>query len=171
MSNTKSSKATGVVASGGRVLQMLERISPAAKDRAAKFLARLHVRAYRLTGGSQVGSRGTPSLLLTTTGRRSGQVRTTALFYLPDGTRQVLVASYAGDDRHPQWYLNLLANPAVTVQVGRDVWRATATTLTDDDRESIWPRLVQNYPGYADYQQRTTRELPVVALTPAAHAV
>jgi deazaflavin-dependent oxidoreductase (nitroreductase family) len=153
-------------AAGGRLLQGLERLGPATKDRTAKFLAGLHVKTYRSTGGRFVGRPGAPTLLLTTTGRRSGEPRTTALFYLPDGDRQVLVASYGGDDRHPQWYLNLVADPEVTVQIGADERRVTATTLTDPERAALWPRLVENWPGYAGYQRRTTRELPVVALTP-----
>src|SRR5581483_6357610 len=157
-------------AAGGKMLQGLETLNPKVKDRVAKSLASLHVRAYRLTGGRFVDRPGAPSLLLTTTGRRSGQSRTTALFYLPDGDRQILVASYAGDTRHPQWYLNLVADPKVTVQLGKQVRQATATVLTGPEREAIWPRLVENWPGYQGYQERTTRQLPVVALTadPAA---
>src|SRR4051794_12436023 len=114
MSRSIGEKVMGAgSAASGRMLQALERFGPTGKDRVAKFFTRLHVRTYQLTGGRFVGRPGAPSLLLTTTGRRTGQPRTTALFYLPDGDRQVLVASYAGDDRHPQWYLNLVAHPDV----------------------------------------------------------
>jgi deazaflavin-dependent oxidoreductase (nitroreductase family) len=135
------------------------------KDRASKLFADLHVTAYRATGGRFVGRPGAPSLLLTTTGRKTGRPRTTALFYLPDGDRQVLVASYAGDRRHPQWYLNLVAHPEVTVQIGTDTHAAHAAVITGPERDSLWPRAVANWPGYATYQARTSRELPLVALT------
>lgn len=166
MPRTIADKILGIApAAAGLLFPILERRSPAAKDRASKLFADLHVKAYRATGGRFVGRPGAPSLLLTTTGRRTGQPRTTALFYLPDGDRQILVASYAGDDRHPQWYLNLTAKPTVTVQIGTDTFQALATVITGPERDALWPRAVDNWPGYADYQSRTTRELPVVALT------
>ena len=167
MSRTRADRVKGLAfEAGGRLLQVLEKAGPAVKDNTAKTLAGLHVKAYKLTGGRLVANPGAPSLLLTTTGRKSGRPRTTALFYLADGDRQLLVASYAGDARHPQWYLNLQAHPEVTVQVGGEVRKATATLVTGAERAGLWPRLVENWPGYADYQTRTTRELPVVALTP-----
>lgn len=150
---------------GARVLQVLERRDPAMKDRMAKALATAHVRAYRATGGRFVGRPGAPTLLLTTTGRKSGQPRTTALFYLPDGDRQVLVASYGGDARHPQWYLNLVADPDVTVQLGRQTRQAHATVASGPERAALWPKVVANWPGYQGYQERTDRELPVIVLT------
>lgn len=166
MSRSTADRVRGIgSALGGRMLQVLERINPNLKDGTAKFLATLHVKAYRLTGGRFVDRPGAPSLVLTTTGRKSGQPRSTALFYLPDGDRQVLVASYAGDVRNPQWYLNLSSDPNVTVQIGKDVHKATATVVTGPERASLWPRLVENWPGYAGYQSRTERELPVVVLT------
>ena len=165
MSRTKMDQVRGVgSAVGGRMLQQLERINPQLKDKVAKFLATQHVKMYRMTGGRFVGNPGAPSLLLTTTGRKSGEPRTTALFYLPDGDRQILVASYAGDVRNPQWYLNLAANPTVTVQVGKNVRTTTATLVTGPERAALWPRLTENWPGYQDYQNRTERELPVVVL-------
>jgi deazaflavin-dependent oxidoreductase (nitroreductase family) len=169
MSRSRADRVRGLAfEAGGRLLQVLEKAGPAVKDNIAKTLAGLHVKAYKLTGGRFVSNPGAPSLLLTTTGRKTGQPRTTALFYLPDGERQVLVASYAGDARQPQWYLNLAADPNVTVQIGGDVWESTATLVTGAERAALWPRLVENWPGYADYQTRTTRELPVVALTARA---
>jgi deazaflavin-dependent oxidoreductase (nitroreductase family) len=159
----------GILGAGSRagawLLQRLESRSPASKDRLARTLAGLHVTTYRLTGGRLVGRPGAPTLLLTTTGRKTGQPRTTALFYLPDAGSQVLVASYGGDARHPQWYRNLLANPVARVQLGRTVITAHATVATGTLRERLWPLVVANWPDYADYQARTERELPVVVLT------
>jgi len=150
---------------GAYILQGLEHINPRWKDRLVKAIASAHVQLYRRSGGRwRIDRPGAPALLLTTTGRKSGQPRTTALYYLPDGDRQILVASYVGDIRHPQWYLNLAAEPTVTVQVGTTARDAVARVLTGDERTAIWPRLVENWPGYAGYQQRTTRELPVIAL-------
>lgn len=168
MSRTIGDRLRGVgPAAGAKLLQSLERINPAAKDRAARAVAGWHVKAYRRMGGRYVSRYGAPTLLLTTTGRRTAQPRTTALFYTPHGDRQVLVASYAGDHRHPQWYLNLAADPEVRVQIGNDVWAATAEVATGPEREALWSRVVETWPGYRSYQARAPRELPLVVLTPA----
>jgi deazaflavin-dependent oxidoreductase (nitroreductase family) len=152
---------------GAWILQGLERVNLGWKDRLVKTIAAAQVALYRRTGGRWFFDRpGAPALLLTTAGRKSGQPRTTALYYLPDGDRQVLVASYVGDARNPQWYLNLVAQPKAIAQIGSTVRDVVARLLTGDERAAIWPRLVENWPGYAGYQQRTSRELPVVALEP-----
>ena len=131
-----------------------------------RLLGRFHVRVYRLTRGRFVGRVGkAPILLLTTIGRRSGEPRTAPLLYLRDGERLVVVASFGGTPKHPVWYLNLTANPAVTVQIGRETFAATASTANAENRARIWPQLVEMYPGYAGYQEKTTREIPVVLLT------
>ena len=131
-----------------------------------RLLGRFHVRVYRLTRGRFVGRVGkAPILLLTTIGRRSGEPRTAPLLYLRDGERLVVVASFGGTPKHPVWYLNLTANPAVTVQIGRETCAATASTANAENRARIWPQLVEMYPGYAGYQEKTTREIPVVLLT------
>jgi deazaflavin-dependent oxidoreductase (nitroreductase family) len=130
-----------------------------------RFLGRLHVRLYRLTGGRFVGRVAkSPILLLTTTGRRSGEPRTAPLLYLQDGDRLAIVASFGGHPKHPVWYLNLTANPEVQIQVGRERFAATASTATAGERERLWPKFVEMYPGYAGYQEKTTREIPVVLL-------
>ncbi|MBL7497237.1 nitroreductase family deazaflavin-dependent oxidoreductase [Frankia sp. CNm7] len=113
-------------------------------------------------------SEGVPTLLLTTTGRRSGQPRRTALIYGQDGGDYVIVASVGGAPKHPLWYLNLTADPAVTVQVGADVFEATARVATPDEKARLWPRMVEVWPPYADYQKRTDRDIPVVLLTRAS---
>ena len=130
-----------------------------------RFLGRLHVRLYRLLGGRLVGRVGkAPILLLTTTGRKSGLARTSPLLYLADEGRLAIVASFGGHPRHPVWYLNLNANPAVQVQVGRDRFAARARTATSVERARLWPRFVEMYAGYAGYQQKTAREIPIVLL-------
>jgi F420H(2)-dependent quinone reductase len=131
-----------------------------------RLLGRMHVRLYRLTGGRFVGRVGkAPILLLTTTGRRTGEPRTSPLLYLRDGERLAIVASFGGHPKHPVWYLNLTANPEVKVQVGRERFAATARTASAEERERLWPLFVEMYPGYAGYQEKTSREIPVVVLT------
>ena len=131
-------------------------------------LSRAHVVLYRVSRG-RLGGRipsGAPVLLLTTTGRKSGKQRTTPLLYLEDTSRYVVVASVGGAPKHPAWYLNLLANPAATIAVGRRKLAVTASTASPEERTRLWPLAVQLYPGYDDYQARTTREIPVVILAP-----
>jgi len=113
---------------------------------------------------------GTPTLLLRTTGRRSGAERTNALVYLADDGSYVVVASKGGDDRPPAWLLNLTANPDVEVQLGRARQRATARVLSKDDPdyERLWRLVNENNSGrYDGYQAKTTRPIPLVVLTPS----
>ncbi len=142
---------------------------PTPKDLVAKLVSTVHEGIIRLSGG-RLGSRivGMPVLILTTTGRRSGQLRTTPLTYLELDGNIVLVASYGGDDRHPQWYQNLVANPAVTIERGNGKERLTARTATAAEKAKWWPTVTSTYQGYAGYQRRTTRDIPLVALAPAA---
>jgi len=107
---------------------------------------------------------GVPCLVLTTTGRRSGRLRRNALIYGTDGDDVVIVASRGGDDHHPLWYRNLVDEPAVTVQVGADVFDATARTATADDKARLWPQMAEIWPAYNDYQAKTDRDIPVVVL-------
>ena len=132
-----------------------------------------HLRRYRESGGAEghlfdstvVGGRGlVPSLLLTTIGRRSGQKHTSPLFYSTAGTAYVVAASKGGAETHPGWYLNLRANPVVEVQVGRGQFTARARVAAGKEREQLWEQLVQLYPPYRDYQQKTKREIPVIVL-------
>jgi deazaflavin-dependent oxidoreductase (nitroreductase family) len=104
------------------------------------------------------------TLLLTTTGRRSGQSRTTPLIYGRDGERYVVVASRGGAPTHPAWYDNLVAQPAVQVQVMADRFTARARTATPAERPALWKTMAAIWPPYDDYQARTTREIPVVVL-------
>ena len=105
-------------------------------------------------------------LLLTTTGRKSGAPRVAPLIYLRDGERLVLVASKGGMDHHPLWYHNLVANPEVEVQIGAETRPMTARTATPAEKAALWPKVVAVYRDYADYQARTTRDIPAVILSP-----
>ncbi len=132
--------------------------------------SRLHATLYRASSGRLGGrfSKTTPVLLLTTTGRKSGKQRTTPLLYLRDGDDYAIIASVGGAPTHPAWYLNLGANPAATIQIGSKKIAVTAQTATPDERARLWGLATQMYPQYDDYQAKTSREIPVVVLTPAA---
>ncbi|MGW3389412.1 nitroreductase family deazaflavin-dependent oxidoreductase [Streptomyces cinereoruber] len=119
-----------------------------------------HIRQYLATGGR--ARPGMNDLLLTTRGRRSGTLRRTALLHVRDGERYVLAASNAGADRHPAWYLNLTANPDVTIQIGRETFPATARTAAPEEKPRLWELIVAAVPSYRDYQEATDREIPVV---------
>jgi F420H(2)-dependent quinone reductase len=135
-----------------------------------KLFSRIHVVLYRLSGGRLGGrfKKTAPVLLLTTTGRKSGKSRTTPLLYIEDGGRYVIVASVGGAPTHPSWYLNLRANPAATIQIGSRKLALTAETAPPEERARLWPLLTRMYPGYDDYQAKTSREIPLVILTPSA---
>lgn len=129
-----------------------------------------HVAKYRKTEG-EVGHEWQPgvyTLLLTTTGRRSGEPHTTPLIYGEDGDDYVVVASKGGADEHPDWYLNLGADPEVEIQVADEVMDATATTVSGERRERLWEQMAEIWPDYDDYQEKTDRTIPVVALTPTS---
>lgn len=120
---------------------------------------------YRASGGKLGGRmQGAPVLLLTTTGKRSGKKRTTPLLYLEDGGALAIVASKGGAPAHPAWFHNLRANPEVEVEVGRRRETRRARVASAEERERLWPRLVELYGSYASYQEKTTREIPVVLL-------
>ena len=124
-----------------------------------------HARRYLATNGEDGHIReGAPTLLLTTTGRRTGQQHTTPLIYGQDGDRYLVVGSRGGAPEHPQWYRNLLAQPSVGVQVKAERFRARARPATAAERPALWQKMVAIYPPYAEYQTRTTREIPVVIL-------
>ena len=108
--------------------------------------------------------KGRPLLLLTTTGARSGQRRTTPMMYVSDGNRLLVIASNAGALKHPAWYYNLLAHPRVTVEVGKETYDATAIVTEGAERQQLWNRIVEQYPFFADHQAKITRQIPVIAL-------
>lgn len=142
--------------------------SPQFKAGLRAFTA-LHVFIYRLSGGKMLSSiSSAPVLLLTTTGHRTGKRRTRPLVYLQDGNRYVVVGSAGGAAQHPAWIRNLLTNPVVDVQVGRRKLPMRAELVNGEERTALWPKLVRLFPGFAEYQQATPRELPVVVLTALA---
>ena len=107
-----------------------------------------------------------PTLLLTTTGRKSGKIRRTPLIRVKHGDRYVVVASKGGADAHPAWYLNLQADPEATLQDRAEVFPVRARTATAEEKEAIWPAAVEQWPDYASYQASTDRDIPVVILDP-----
>jgi deazaflavin-dependent oxidoreductase (nitroreductase family) len=123
-----------------------------------------HIRAYVESDGESVQFMGRPTLLLTTRGRKSGKLRRTALFYGRDGDRYVLVASNGGSARHPLWYLNLLDEPNVRLQVGTETFNARARPATPEERPALWQMMVGIVSHYEGFQQRTKREIPVVVV-------
>jgi deazaflavin-dependent oxidoreductase (nitroreductase family) len=130
-----------------------------------QWFGRIHCAAYRATGG-KLGGRlaGRDMLLLTTRGRRSGELRTTPLSYLVDADDLVVVASNNGEPRNPAWWLNLLADPAAELQVGRERYAVVAHRAVGEECDRLWPLLVAYNPPYATYAKRTTRAIPVVVL-------
>ncbi len=124
-----------------------------------------HVTRYVETDGADGHEwRGTTTLILTTTGRRSGEERSAPLIYGQHGDDYVVVASKGGAPAHPAWYLNLAEHPEVTVQVKADRFRARARTATAEERPELWELMAERWPQYNDYQKKTDREIPVVVL-------
>lgn len=139
-----------------------------AKDSALEWVAE-HTRKYVESGGDDGYLwRGYPTIVLTTTGRKSGDPRRNALIYSRDGDDYILIASYGGRPSHPLWYLNLVADPAVTIQERDRVTICVAETVPEGaDRNRLWEQMVALYPPYADYQAKTDRRIPVVRCRPA----
>lgn len=125
-----------------------------------------HVAVFRLTGGRIGGNvLGLPMLLLHHTGAKSGRERTSPLVYMPDGERMVLVASKGGHTKNPAWFHNLMANPETEVELPKEGKVAvSARKASAEEREQLWPRVVDLYSGYADYQRATSRKIPLVIL-------
>jgi deazaflavin-dependent oxidoreductase (nitroreductase family) len=127
-----------------------------------------HVDRYRETDGKEGHDwQDTTTLILTTTGRRSGEERSTPLIYQRYGDDYLIVASKGGADEPPAWYLNLQDNPEVEVQVKGDRFKARARTAASEERPGMWKVMTDTWPAYDDYQKRTEREIPVVVLEPA----
>ena len=127
-----------------------------------------HIRRYRETGG-EVGYlwNGAPALLLTTRGRRTGEPRTSALIFGRDGDDYLVVASMGGAPRHPQWYLNISADPHAEVQVRAEHVRVVGRTASVAEKPRRWQIMAGIWPNYDVYQTRTERDIPVVVLSPA----
>lgn len=137
------------------------------RNKLVEVIWRVHRFVYRLSGGRIGGSAvGLPVLMLTTRGRKSGEPRTSVLTYLPKGRSAVVFASNAGEPKHPAWWLNLVADPHAQVQIGRTVTPMTAREADGAERQRLWEELLRASPSYAEYEQRTTRRIPVVVLEP-----
>src|SRR5687767_14142424 len=153
-----------IVATGFDLRQVGDRMWPVLRQ-----LMKGHTLVYRATHGL-VGHRfpgAPPTLLLDHVGAKSGKTRTSPVSYMRDGENFVLVASKGGHPRNPAWYHNLRANPDTTVQVGAQQVAVRARVATKAERTRLWPRVVDLYGGYRDYQERTEREIPLVILEPA----
>ena len=136
------------------------------KPRTIRLIGRLHAWLWRLTRGRFVDAVGVaPFLLLTTMGRKTGRLRTTPVLYLEDGRDLVVVASFGGNDMHPAWYLNLKQYPEAEVVIRGERRRVTSREITSEEKKLIWPRLVKSYPQFDIYQQRTSRQIPLLRLT------
>jgi deazaflavin-dependent oxidoreductase (nitroreductase family) len=137
----------------------------AVKDTLSRAVATLHTQLIRRTGGKLGGQMfKRPMILLTTTGRISGQPRVTPLLCHPDGDRYLLIGSNGGDDRTPQWVQNLLANPEASIELQGETIPVRATIATPEEKKVLWPKATAAYKGYDGYQRRTDRDIPVVIL-------
>jgi deazaflavin-dependent oxidoreductase (nitroreductase family) len=146
-----------------------EALIPAVRRSAALTMYwKIHRAVYKATNGRISGKGKLPVLLLTTTGRKTGQPRTVALYYLEDDGNPVVIGSNVGEDVHPVWWLNLRSAPEATVQIGRDKFPVTAREAEGEERERLWQRVIEIDPSYATYQERTDRRIPVVVLSPAS---
>ena len=154
------------------MLHVVSAVRRSLRRRVIRGLSRTHLAVHRVTGGRVLGSvAGMPVLLLTTTGRRSGKARTTPLTFLRDGTELVVIASNGGADRPPDWSLNLQQTPHAVVEIGTDKLAVTARAASEQERERLWVVVTAADAGYARYQERTTRRIPVVLLTPEGRPV
>jgi deazaflavin-dependent oxidoreductase (nitroreductase family) len=154
-------------APGTSLKDSLDAIDRDSLDNAVGFAAE-HARRYVASDGADDGWEGPrPILLLYSTGRRTGSIRRNPLLYFEHEGNRYLIGSKGGDERHPEWYLNLVANPSAHVRVMADVYAVEARTVEGAERAALWPHLVARYPMFDDYQQATDRQIPVVALVPA----
>ncbi|WP_166347493.1 nitroreductase family deazaflavin-dependent oxidoreductase [Phytoactinopolyspora limicola] len=127
------------------------------------------IEEFRANGGKVGGDfEGAPMLLLTTTGAKSGQARTSPLVYTQDGDRLVIIASNGGADSHPSWYFNLVANPLVTLEVGTETFQAKASVAEPDERRRLFDAQAELMPGFKDYETKTDRVIPVVTFERAS---
>ena len=130
-----------------------------------------HTRKYVETGGEDGYMwRGYPTVVLTTTGRKSGDLRRNALIFGRDGQDYILIASFGGRPTHPLWYLNLVADPSVTIQDRADVVAVAETVPEGDDRDRLWAQMASIFPPYEEYQAKTERRIPVVRVRPVGPA-
>ena len=134
---------------------------------ALKLGSGAHAGVYRATGGKLFGRMGkSPILLLNTVGRKSGKKRTSPLLYAMDGEDFVIIASKGGASAHPAWYLNLMANPEATVEIEDREVRVRAEEADSEEKSRLWQKMVEMYPAYDAYQEKTEREIPLLVLRP-----
>lgn len=134
-----------------------------------RWAGKVNVPVYRATGGRLLGRVGkAPVLLLTTTGRKSGQKRTAPVVFLADGERMIVIGSNAGNDRVPAWALNLKANPDAEVEVGRRRQKIRARVAEGEERAELWRKCNDQYAGFDDYEERTDRPISLFVLEPVA---
>lgn len=125
------------------------------------------IEEFRTNAGKVGGNfEGAPLLLLTTVGSKSGKTRVNPMMYLEEGDRRYVFASKGGAPSNPDWYYNLVANPSVSIEVGSKTIEAVATPVEEGERSRIYAEQVRRYPGFGDYQAKTDRVIPVVALDP-----
>ena len=131
-----------------------------------RLIGRLHAWLSRLAGGKlDHAFARAPLMMLTTKGRRTGRSRTTPVLYFQDGPDLIVVASFGGNDMHPAWYLNLEECPEAEILINGERRRVVARRVSPEEKNVIWPRLVEMYPNFAVYQQRTNREIPLLKLS------
>ena len=131
-----------------------------------KIQSKVHQFLYRISGGKIGSYFGAPTLLLTTTGRKSGKQRTTPLYYVDDNNRWAVVASNAGSENHPAWYLNLQKTPSAKVQISEKQYDVNARVANEDERDRLWTQFLEIFAGYETYQEQTNREMPIILLEP-----
>jgi deazaflavin-dependent oxidoreductase (nitroreductase family) len=151
--------------------RFLDKVQLVMSTRLNRRTSNLHSALYRWTGGMLGGRvREIKVLLLTTTGRKTGNRHTSPLNYLPYKGKYVVVASNFGRDNHPAWYLNLMANKVGTVQIGSTTIEVRAREATEEERARLWPLLVSKVRNYGDYEKMTTRKIPMMILEPVEQA-
>ncbi|MEX2105544.1 MAG: nitroreductase family deazaflavin-dependent oxidoreductase [Solirubrobacterales bacterium] len=149
--------------------RFISRVSSGLGATGLRWTGKLNVPMYRASGGRIGGRIGkAPVLLLTTTGRKSGQPRTAPVVYLTDGDRMIVIGSNAGNDRVPAWSLNLKANPDAEVEVGRRRTRVHARVAEGEERTELWRKSNEQYAGFDDYAERTDRDISLFVLEPIA---
>jgi F420H(2)-dependent quinone reductase len=143
------------------------RFSMSLGARGLRWIGKLNVPLYRATGGRLMGSVGkAPVLLLTTTGRRSGEKRTAPVLYLAEAEQLIVIGSNAGNARTPAWSLNLQANPEAEVELGRKRRAVSARVAVGEERAELWRRANQQYAGFDDYEEKTGRDIALFVLEP-----
>jgi F420H(2)-dependent quinone reductase len=149
--------------------KQIEGLNSAKVGTAIKWMSKAQTWIFKKTNG-RFGSKflkGTEVGILTTIGRKSGEARDSPLLFLQEGERIVLVASQGGRATNPMWYLNLVANPAVTFQTKAGMLKLTAREATDPERDEYWPKLDAMYPDFVNYRSYTDRKIPIIICDPA----